>query len=260
MTITQIHQRIITTGENNEIAYVIIDNHQKLNVLNTPAMESLRDTVQELSQNENLRVIVLSGQGNKAFIGGADIRELASLDATTAEPFITRLHEACEALRQAPVPVIARITGYCLGGGLEVAAACDIRISADNGVFGMPEVKVGIPSVIEAALLPRLIGWGKTCQLLYSGESIDAAQALSWGFVEQVVALNEIDDAVDTLVNSICSAAPKAIRAQKALMKQWETLPLEQAIQQGIVALRQTYETSDEPQQLMKSFLERKKN
>ncbi|HJO75520.1 MAG TPA: enoyl-CoA hydratase-related protein, partial [Rhodospirillales bacterium] len=108
----------------------------------------------------DLRAVVLTGKGEKAFIGGADISEMADLTPETAETFITGLHGASAALRRLPVPVVARIQGYCLGGGMEVAAACDMRIASESAVFGMPEVALGLPSVIEAALFPRLIGDG----------------------------------------------------------------------------------------------------
>ena len=101
-----------------------------------------------------LRALILTGAGDRAFIGGADINEMVELDQESARIFITHLHEACTALRNLPVPVIARISGYCLGAGLEVAASCDLRIASEHSSFGMPEVRVGIPSVIEAALLP----------------------------------------------------------------------------------------------------------
>src|SRR5439155_144470 len=96
------------------------------------------------------------------------------------------LHGVIAAIRTIPVPVIARINGYCLGAGPEVAAGCDLRVASDNAFFGMPEVKVGIPSVIEAALLPRLIGWGATAELVLLGENIDAAEALRIGLVSKV--------------------------------------------------------------------------
>ena len=132
------------------------------------------ERVEALGEREDLRAVVLTGAGDKAFIGGADIFEMATLDAESAEGFITLVHRSCDCLRALPVPVIARINGYALGAGLEVAAACDLRIASSNAVFGMPEVKVGIPSVVEAALLPGLIGWGRTRELLLFGENIDA--------------------------------------------------------------------------------------
>ena len=140
------------------------------------------------------------------------------------EAFITLVHRTCACLRELPVPVIARINGYALGAGLEVAAACDLRVASSNAVFGMPEVKVGIPSVVEAALLPGLIGWGRTRELLLFGESIDAATALAWGLVEQVVAPDALDAAVEARLATLLSAGPQAVRLQKKLIRQWEDM------------------------------------
>src|SRR5689334_11003081 len=142
---------------------------------------------------------------------------MATLDEGGAREFITLLHRACDALRRLPVPVIARIEGYALGAGLEVAAACDIRIASENARFGMPEVKVGIPSVIEAALLPSLIGWGRTRRLLLTGETVDAATALRWGLVEEVVPPAALDMAVERSLDAILACGPRAIRLQKEL-------------------------------------------
>ena len=106
------------------------------------------------------------------------------------------------------MPVIARVNGYALGAGLEIAAACDLRIASSNAVFGMPEVKVGIPSVVEAALLPGLIGWGRTRELLLWGENIDAATALAWGLVEHVVAPGELNAAVERAARRAAHCRP----------------------------------------------------
>src|SRR5205085_4853140 len=138
------------------------------------------------------------------FIGGADINHMVTMKhPDQGRTFITLIHKLCQALRDCPVPVICKMEGYTLGAGLEVAAACDIRIAADNAVFGMPEVKVGIPSVVEAALLPRLIGWGRTSWLLLTAENIDAATADRWGLVEQVVPVAKLNDAIERCVASV---------------------------------------------------------
>src|SRR4051812_29471310 len=179
------------------VARVTLQNPAKLNTINSHLMLTFVTELEALAKRDDLRAVVLSGAGDKAFIGGADIFEMATLDAEKAEAFITLVHRSCDALREMPVPVIARVNGYALGAGLEIAAACDLRIASSKAVFGMPEVKVGIPSVIEAALLPGLIGWGRTRELLLWGENIDAATALAWGLVEQVVAPGELDPAVD---------------------------------------------------------------
>ena len=126
-------------------------------------------------------------QESRAFIGGADIRELAELTPETTHAFISRLHLACAAIRRLQVPVIARIHGYCLGAGVEIAASCNLRVAGQSATFGMPEVKVGIPSVIEAALLHGLIGAGRTRELVYTGEPITATEAERCGLVERVV-------------------------------------------------------------------------
>src|SRR6185503_5820696 len=133
-----------------------------------------------------------------------------------------------------------------LGAGLEVAVSCDIRIAADNAWFGMPEVKVGIPSVVEAALIPRLIGWGRARELLLLGEIIDADTALSWGLVERVVAPDALDREIDRIVAALLTTGPQAVRIQKALIRDWEDLSAERAIAVGIDAFVRDFDT-DEP-------------
>jgi len=237
---------------------VITVERAALNILDRAAMVALAEAATSLHRDEALRAVVLTGAGARAFIGGADIHAMASLDAAGAEAFIMALHEAIAAIRAIPVPVIARINGYCLGAGLEVAAGCDLRLASDNAVFGMPEVKVGIPSVIEAALLPRLIGWGQAAELVLTGESIGAEEALRIGLVSRVTTPAKLDDAVAAWVGSIVAAGARAVRAQKALMRAWETLPLDAAIAAGVTAFRQSY-AHDEPHRMMRAFVERKR-
>jgi enoyl-CoA hydratase len=246
----------LDSNDGASVAHVTIDHAAKINILDSALIGEFIDKVAALSTHDDLRAVVLTGAGDRSFIGGADIREMAALTPESAEAFITRLHAMCACLRDLPVPVIARINGYAIGAGLEVAAACDLRIASNNATFGMPEVKVGIPSVIEAALLPSLIGWGRTRELLYLGENIGAEEALRWGLVERVVAPAELDDAVDAWLRSLLQAGPKAVRLQKALIRQWERLPLREAIQAGIKSYAHAY-LSDEPARMMKAFVDR---
>jgi len=143
------------------VVRLTICNAGSLNILGSPVTDGVREGFERLASDRAIRAVILAGQGEKSMIGGADIKEMATLDQESAEAFISRLRDLCEAVRAFPAPVIARMPGWCLGGGLEVAAACDVRIAAHDAKFGMPEVRVGIPSVIHAALLPRLIGWGR---------------------------------------------------------------------------------------------------
>ena len=196
---------------------------------------------------------MLTGAGERAFIGGADLNELGAFCADSARLFITRLHQACDAIRKCPVPVIGRINGFCLGAGLEVAASCDMRAASDNAQFGMPEVHMGLPSVIEAALLPGLIGWGRTREMLLTGVLYSAREALAMGFVQKAVPAAELDAAIDPWLAGIVRATPEAVRSQKALIDRWERVSIDEGIYAGIDALSDAYKTG-EPQAAIKAF------
>lgn len=239
------------------VAHVTIENAAKLNTLDSHLMIAFIGEFEALAKRDDLRAVVLTGAGAKAFIGGANILEMATLDAERAQAFITLVHRSCDALRELPVPVIARVNGYALGAGLEVAAACDLRVASSNAVFGMPEVKVGIPSVVEAALLPGLIGWGRTRELLLFGENIDAATALAWGLIEQVVSPNALDAAVEARLSALLAAGPQAVRLQKKLIRDWEDMTLSQAVRAGIESFTRSYAT-DEPARMMATFAKRR--
>ena len=240
------------------VATVTVDNPGKLNIVDPAAIAALEAAVVKLGEDEKLRALVLRGAGDKAFIGGADIRAMATLDPESARGFIGALHRTCDSLRRLPVPAIARLSGFALGAGLELAAACDLRVAAEGARFGMPEVRVGIPSVIEAALLPQLIGWGRARRLLYTGEIIGSAEAERWGLVERVVPGQALDAAVEEWLDAILAAGPNAIRLQKKLISDWEELPTDAAIRRGIDAFAAAYET-DEPRERMAAFMQRRR-
>jgi enoyl-CoA hydratase len=245
-------------GERGKIARITLEHPERLNVLGTPMLEKATAAFAELASREEVRVVVLSGAGERAFIGGADIREFSEFDESAAVAFITRIHRLCDAIRRTPVPVIARIQGFCLGAGMEVAGACDMRAAERGARFGMPEVRVGVPSVIEAALLPGLIGWGKTRELLLTGDTMDAEAAERAGFLEAVVDAGALDARVEGWIESILESGPKAIRLQKRLIGEWETLRLDEAIRRGIETFGEAYRT-DEPKRFTQKFFDRRK-
>jgi enoyl-CoA hydratase/carnithine racemase len=240
------------------VVRLTICNAGSLNILGTAVINAVREGLDILAKDPQIRVLILAGASQKSMIGGADIKEMAKLDQASAEKFITGLRDLCEAVRAFPGPTIARMPGWCLGGGLEVAAACDFRIAAHDAKFGMPEVRVGIPSVIHAALLPRLIGWGRARWLLMTAENIDAPTALAWGLVEMVAPEGGLDAAVETTVAALLQCGPETLRAQKALLRQWEELPLKESVDLSIGVFGKSFLTG-EPQRLMQAFLERKK-
>jgi enoyl-CoA hydratase/carnithine racemase len=248
----------LTAEKGGVVARLTVHNERKLNTLDRALMHAFVAEVEALGKRDDLRALVLSGAGEKAFIGGANIPEMAALDRDNAENFIKLVHRTCDCLRRLPVPVIARIDGYALGAGLEVAVSCDLRVATTRAQFGMPEVKVGIPSVVEAALIPRLIGWGRAREMLMTGKIVDAATALRWGLVERIVAPEDLDQEIETLVGALLSAGPQAVRQQKALMREWENLPVDRAIAAGIDAFVRSFDT-DEPKRLLGAFLDRKR-
>ncbi len=248
----------VEVREAGHVAYVAVDNPERRNALGIAGKKALAQAFKQLAKDKALRVAILTGAGERSFIAGADIAEMRGLTAKGAKEEHTWTHRACEAIRALPVPVIARINGYCFGAGMELAASCDMRIGVTTAKFGMPEVRFGIPSGMEACLLPQLIGWGKTRELVYTGDHIDAAEAHWCGFLERVVDPANFDAGVERWVSSILAAGPRAIRLQKKLVRDWEHMTIAQAVQAGIkacVAARKT----DEPRRLMQAFLERKK-
>ena len=248
----------VEVREAGHVACVTVDNPGRRNALGIAGKKALAQAFKQLAADKALRVAVLTGAGDRSFIAGADIAEMRGLTPKGAKEEHTWTHRACEAIRALPVPVIARINGYCFGAGMELAASCDMRIGVTTAKFGMPEVRFGIPSGMEACLLPQLIGWGKTRELVYTGDHIDAAEAHGCGFLERVVDSASLDAGVGQWVSSILAAGPKAIRLQKKLVRDWERMTISQAVQAGIRACVEARRT-DEPRRLMAAFLDRKK-
>src|SRR5712671_1812226 len=244
--------------DDRSVVRLTICSAGSLNILSSAVTDAVREGLTSLGTDRDIRAVILAGQSEKSMIGGADIREMAKLDQKSAEAFITRLRDLCEAVRAFPAPVIARLPGWCLGGGLEVAAACDFRIAAHDAKFGMPEVRVGIPSVIHAALLPRLIGWGRARWLVMTAENIDAPTALAWGLVNVVAPAGGLDAAVEHTVKALLECGPEALRAQKALLHQWEELPLTESVNLSVGVFGKSF-LSGEPQRMMQDFLNRKR-
>jgi enoyl-CoA hydratase/carnithine racemase len=240
------------------IARVTIDNQRKLNTLNSTAIRELSATFSRIDKDQSVAVVVLTGAGDKAFVGGADITEMAALDPTSARTFISNLHHACHKARYLRVPVIARINGIALGAGMELAAACDMVVASESAGFAMPEVRVGIPSVIDAALLPRILGTNLARDLVLTARTLSASEAHACGLVQRLAAEGKLDEAVDTVIEEILASGRQAIEIQKRLCNDWDNNTLADGIQLGIEAFAQSYE-SDEPKTMMNEFINRKR-
>ncbi len=238
------------------VATLTIADEKRMNLLNTPTMERIIRAGEELKKNASIGLVVVTGGGDKAFIGGADINEMADLNEERALHMITRVHQVCNLFRALPVPTIARVNGYCLGAGMEVAASCDLRIGALHSMYGMPEVQVGLPSVVEAVMLPTLIGWGRTREILYTGTMIDAEEAHRIGFLEKLAPLAEMDEAMRGWIEPILAADPAAIRSQKRLIETWLDSGIAAGIQASIDAFSQTFHTGA-PNERLNAFINR---
>lgn len=251
LILTELEER--THGK---VARLTIDNQRKLNILNSTVIEQFGEAIDRLSTDKDIAVLVITGAGEKSFIGGADITEMAGLDPASARKFITSVHMTCRKARFFHAPVIARVNGFCLGAGMELAAACDIVVARRSASFAMPEVRVGIPSVVEAALLPRILGLNLARDLVLSARSISAEEAYTAGLVQRLCDDEALDATVETAIEEILEGGRNAMAIQKQLCNDWENNSLEDGIQLGIDAFARAYE-SDEPARMMTAFIKR---
>ncbi|HEX2437377.1 MAG TPA: enoyl-CoA hydratase-related protein [Methylomirabilota bacterium] len=228
-----------------------------LNLFEPGLIAAVRSTFVALAADPSVRVVVLTGAG-RAFTGGMDIHVLRDLDSERARVLITTLHDAIDAVHRAPFPVVAAVNGAALGAGFELALACDLRIAAVEATLGLPEVLVGVPSVIQAALLPPLVGPGRAAELLLTGATVTAREALGWGLVNRAVERGELGAAVDATVAAIVAAAPGAVRLQKELIIRWRESDLTTAVRAGIAAFAASY-ASGEPREGATAFLEKRR-
>ena len=204
-----------TEFRDNGICILTLSAPKSLNALNSALIAELDEFLTGLD-TEKVRVLILTGDGDKSFVAGADISEMAHLGETEGLAFGQRGAEAFRKLEDLPIPTIAAINGFALGGGCEIAMACDIRYAATNAKFGQPEVGLGIiPGFSGTYRLPKLIGQGMAKELIYSGKVIRADEALRIGLVNQVVEQAELMPAVIALAEQILRNAPLAVRYAK---------------------------------------------
>ncbi len=198
------------------VGLLTIDRPEKMNAISTELTNELDALLDRIEQDETLRVLIITGQGEKAFVAGADIEELVDRNARQGRE-VTRLRQELFArIENLSIPVIAAVNGYALGGGLELALACSIRICSENAQFGAPEVKLGIiPGDGGTQRLPRLVGLGRAMEMILTGDFIDAGQAHQIGLVNHVVAQEELLEKAQELAAKIASRPPLAIQYAK---------------------------------------------
>lgn len=215
----------VTITRHTEAIRILTIDHPPVNALNQATGVALFDAVHEVSAASEVRVIVITGNG-KCFVAGADLNELAAWNSQTALAEGERLRAVFAALRHSPKAVIAAINGPVLGGGLELALSCDMRVAAENVILGLPEVTLGVlPGAGGTQLLPRLVGLGRALEMMTTGRTVDAKEALAIGLIDQLAVDSVLDDAIK-LAEKIAANAPLAVAGIKAAAYAALSLPL----------------------------------
>jgi enoyl-CoA hydratase len=237
----------VTTEHDGAVAIVTIEN-PPLNQLSATLLAELEAEIERLDADDGTRAIVLQGAGDRAFVAGADIKEFPALrEAGGAEGGAARgLHSVGHRMDAARKPFVAAIKGYCLGGGLELAMCCDVRICSDDARLGQPEIKLGlIPGGGGTQRLPRLVGLGRANLLNLGGEFIDAETAYTWGLVERVVPRDELIAAATAVAAAFAAQSPHAIGVLRELARTTRDLPLEEALRRESEGFRRCLLSED---------------
>lgn len=240
------------------IAWVTISRPQALNALNTLFFNEMDHLIGQLSANSSIRVLVLTGEG-KAFVAGADIAEMVNKSSEEGSAFGRLGQNTFRSLEKLPFPVIASINGFALGGGLELAMACDFRIASSKAKFGQPEVNLGlIPGYAGTQRLPRLVGLAHALYLLTTGEMIGAEEALRIGLVQKVVEPEQLTDEVKRIAGLICTKGQKAVNSVKQVTREGMLIAFDEACEKEAINFGALFGPGSQGEEGMRAFLEKR--
>jgi len=249
----------IRVEKKGAVATVVMDRAKALNALNAAMFAELDAAFGELGKDDDVRVVLLTGAGERAFAAGADIRELDAVGAGEGEKFALRGQAVFRNIESLEKPVIACVRGFALGGGCELAMACSMRLAAEDAKFGQPEVKLGvIPGYGGSQRLPRLVGRGAALKLLLTGAVIDAREALRIGLVDEVVPAAELMTRAEVLAQEITAQAPGAVAEVIRVLDAGLDLPLEKALALEAEAFGKLCDTADKAEGT-RAFLEKRR-
>jgi enoyl-CoA hydratase/carnithine racemase len=239
----------VSTEQDGLVAVVTID-HPPVNALSAPLLEELEAEIDRLDADDTVRAVVVRGAGDRAFVAGADISEFPSLREAAAEAQESGSARGIQKLGarmdKARKPFVAAIHGFCLGGGLELAMCCDIRVCSEDAQLGQPEIKLGlIPGGGGTQRLPRLVGLGRAMLLNTTGDFIDGRTAYDWGLVEKVVPREELLDAATGIARTISERSPVAVGILRELARTTRDLPLEEGLRREADGFRRCLESED---------------
>jgi len=241
------------------LALIVLDRPERLNALDTAGLRTLLATIEELAADETIRVVILTGAGDRAFAAGADISEMVNKSPSEALAFAALGQAVCRAIEEAPQPYIAAVNGYALGGGCELALACDIRVASERAVFAQPEVTLGIPPGWGGSQrLPRVVPPGIARELLYTGRRVTSEEALRIGLVNAVYPAEELLDRARELARRIAANGPLAVRLTKSAVR----FGLEHGLVAGLAYEQQVFAqafTTEDQREGMQAFLEKRR-
>lgn len=249
----------LITKVGDGMGWIIINRPDKLNALNIQTVREMRSAFWEFKENLEVNVIILTGSGEKAFIAGADISELAELDSISGKEYVLNGQELTRLLESCSKPVIAAVNGFALGGGTEIALACHVRIASENAKMGQPEVKLGlIPGFGGTQRLARLVGKGKAMELILTGKVIDAQQAYQIGLVNHVVPQADLYTTCEELAREISVNGPLALGYAIEAINRGLDIPLDEALLLEAELFGKTCATEDSKEGT-KAFLEKRR-
>lgn len=249
---------IIYERESDDIGILTMNRPKVLNALNWQALRELREFFEDILPREDLKALIVTGAGEKAFAAGADIEEMSRMKDREFQQYVDLALKVTELIESDPSPCIAAINGYALGGGCEIALACDIRISSERSKFGFPEVKLGIfPNWGGTQRTTRILGLGKTKELIFTGEMIDATEALRIGLVERVVPHIRVMEEARHIARTIAKRGPQAVRLAKVAINTGSEMDLKKALLLEKTLVSLCFESEDRIEG-MKAFLEKR--
>lgn len=250
--------KYIVYEQKEAVAVLTISREKALNALNSEVLAELESAVDSIDL-ETVRCLVITGAGQKSFVAGADIGEMSTLTKAEGEAFGKKGNDVFRKIEALPIPVIAAVNGFALGGGCELSMSCDIRLASENAVFGQPETGLGItPGFGGTQRLARLIPVGKAKEMLYAGTKIKAPEALALGLVNAVYPSEELLPAAEKLAGRIASNAPIAVRATKKAVNEGLQTDIDTAIAVEEKLFGSCFETEDQ-QNAMKAFVAKEK-
>lgn len=242
----------------DSISVITFQGQSRLNLLNMELIADLKAAVVSLENDGRTRVVIITPKAGNVFSGGVDLKMMKEFSPTQAEYFIRSLHALMKSIMESKLPIIASVAGACLGGAMELAMACDFVIAEEEAIFGLPEIKVGIPSVIEASLLERVVGLGRSKELILLGETFSAGDALKMGMINIVAQPEDMEKETLALALKLAALSPRILGIQKDIINKWLNLGHDLGAEYSARAFAVSFAEND-PREGMEAFLEKRR-